>query len=78
MNLTVSVLIVTALFLVLFDVWIISKKGKPESLSAHIIRMSRQMPLLTLLFGILLGHLFWSMRTEDIYHNTKCITGGEK
>jgi hypothetical protein len=62
-----------ALAITVFDVWIIAKKGKPASLSANVIRISKEMPLITLLFGILLGHLFWSMRTDDIYENIECI-----
>jgi hypothetical protein len=57
----------------LFDVYIIYKNGKQESISAHIIRGSKQYPLLVLIFGVVLGHLFWSMKTEDIYYNTKCV-----
>lgn len=72
MNLTVSILIGVAVFLALFDIYIIAKKGKRESISAHIIRGSRKYPLAVLLFGILLGHLFWSMRTDDIYYDVKC------
>ena len=73
MTMTVLILIITALFLILFDVYIIIKKGKSESISAHVIRGSHKYPLVVLLFGILLGHLFWSMKTEDIYPDVKCI-----
>ena len=74
MNLTIMIIIATAIFLVIFDVYIIAKKGKQESISAHIIRGSFKYPLVVLLFGMLLGHLFFSMATEDIYYNTECIT----
>jgi len=72
MNLTVIFILSATVIIAAFDVFIIAKKGKQESISAHIIRGSKQYPLLVLLFGILLGHLFWSMRTEDIYYNTEC------
>jgi hypothetical protein len=74
LNLTVLIISITTLFLIAFDIYIIAKKGKQESISAHIIRGSKKYPLLVLCFGILLGHLFWSMSTEDIYYNTECIT----
>ena len=74
MNLTIMIIIATAIFLVIFDVYIIAKKGKQESISAHIIRGSFKYPLVVLLFGMLLGHLFFNMTTEDIYYNTECIT----
>lgn len=73
MNITIIFIISTVLAIAVFDFWVIIKKGKQESVSAHIIRGSKQYPLLVLLFGIVLGHLFWSMRTEDIFHNTKCV-----
>ncbi len=73
MNLSVIFLIVMAVAVAVFDVWIIAKKGKPASLSANIIRISKEMPLVTLLLGVLLGHLFWSMRTDDIYENVECV-----
>jgi len=67
-------MLAATLILVIFDMWVIAKKGKQESISAYVIRGSRKYPLLVLSFGVLLGHLFWSMRTDDAYYNTKCIT----
>jgi len=78
MSLTLIVMVAAAIFLIIFDIWIIAKKGKQESISAYVIRGSKKMPLLVLAFGILLGHLFWSMRTDDAYYNTECITVKEK
>ncbi len=65
MTLTAIFMIVSLLIIALFDVWIIYKKGKKESISAYVIRGSKQYPLVVLLFGILLGHLFWSMDSFD-------------
>lgn len=65
MNLTVLFMIITAVAWVLFDVYIIWAKGKYESISAHVIRGSKKYPLVVLIFGILLGHLFWSMSSFD-------------
>jgi len=67
MSLTVIFIIVMVVLITVFDVWIIAKKGKTQSISAVIIRSSKQYPLITLLVGILLGHLYWSMKTIDIY-----------
>lgn len=65
----ISFFAVLVLGIVIFDVYIIKKKGKPASISAYIIRGSKEYPLLVLLFGLALGivfgHLFWSMRTQD-------------
>ncbi len=72
MSATALFMTVLLVVIVVFDIFIIAKKGKQESISAYIIRGSYKYPLAVLLFGILLGHLFWSMKTEDIYYNTKC------
>lgn len=73
MNTTVIFIFIVIAAIAIFDVWVIWKKGKHESISAHIIRSSKQYPLIVLLFGIVLGHLFWSMRTDDIYPEIKCV-----
>lgn len=73
MNLTVLILLITAIFLAVYDVYIIVKKGKYESISAHVIRGSKKYPLLVLCFGILLGHLFWSMDSFDFLPKEKLI-----
>lgn len=78
MNLTSLVLLITAIVLIAYDFYIIIKKGKQESISAHVIRGSKKYPLLVLCFGILLGHLFWSMNPSDIYYNTECKEIGKE
>jgi len=65
MSATVLVIIFSALLLIAYDVYIIMKEGKFESISAYIIRGSKKYPLLVLAFGMLLGHLFFSMNTFD-------------
>lgn len=65
MNLTALFILLLVVAITIFDVWIIWKKGKYESISAHIIRGSKKYPLLTLILGVVLGHLFWSMDSFD-------------
>jgi len=72
MNTTALFMISIAVIMAVFDIYIIMKKGKSESISAHVIRGSKKYPLIVLLFGILLGHLFWSMPTESVYKDTEC------
>lgn len=61
-----------ALAITIFDIYIIAKKGKQESISAYMIRAFRKFPALTfmvgLCFGYLSGHLTWSMDTFDWMH----------
>ena len=73
MNLTLIFIFSVIGLVVAFDIYIIAKKGKSESVSAHIIRSGRKYPLVVLITGILLGHLFWSMKTEDIYKDIDCV-----
>jgi len=72
MSATIIVLICAGLLLILYDVYIIYKEGKHESISAYIIRGGKKYPLMVLLFGMLLGHLFWSMNTADVYKDLDC------
>lgn len=66
MNITLLFISLTVLSWLFFDVIIIAKKGKQESISAHIIRLSTR-PLIPFLVGFLCGHLFWKMKDADIY-----------
>jgi hypothetical protein len=75
MSVTLWVLLFTAIFLIVFDVYIIIKKGKQESISAYIIRWwykNKKTIVLAWLLGLLCGHLGWSMKTSDVYYNVKC------
>ncbi len=65
MTTTSLVMLSAAILLILFDVYIIIREGKRESISAYVINGSKKYPLVTLCFGILLGHLFWSMSSFD-------------
>lgn len=73
MNKTIIFIITTIAIVALYDIWIIWKKGKFESISAHIIRLSKKMPLVVLLFGIILGHLFWSMNSFDYMERSELV-----
>jgi|TARA_R110000851_G_scaffold298994_8_gene454817 hypothetical protein len=65
MTVTAIFMLIAVLSIAIFDVFIIAKKGKYESISAYIIRGSKKYPLVVLLLGIVLGHLFWSMDSFD-------------
>lgn len=65
MNLTVIFIFVIVFAIAVFDIYIIYKKGKYESISAHIIRASHKHPSIPFLLGFVAGHLFWSMDTAS-------------
>lgn len=58
-------IVAIVLLIAAFDIFIIIKKGKKESISSYIINGSKKYPLLVLILGIVLGHLFWSMDSFD-------------
>lgn len=65
MALTPIVVGLLVVLIAVYDVWIILKKGKQESISAYIIRWSKQYPSIPFLIGFVAGHLFWSMSDKD-------------
>lgn len=62
---TVIFIIFLVAAIAVFDVWVIIKKGKQESISAYIIRWSKQYPSIPFLLGYVMGHLTWSMADKD-------------
>jgi hypothetical protein len=67
MNLTIAFIMFLVVVIAVFDVYIIAKKGKQESISAHIIRMSHKYPSIPFLIGFVAGHLFWKMSDVDVW-----------
>lgn len=70
MTTTEKFMALTAIFWIVFDIYIIVKDGKTASISAHVIRWvnaNRRAFLLTFAFGVVCGHLFWNMASVDIY-----------
>lgn len=63
------ILLVAAI--VVFDFWIIARDGKPESISATLIRWSYEYPSIPFLLGFTCGHLFWRMKDKDVYGGLK-------
>ena len=64
-KITLIIMIICAIFLVVYDVIAIMKGGTEASISSIIITASYQMPLIPFTFGILCGHFFWRMRTNE-------------
>jgi hypothetical protein len=72
MSLTIKFMITVAAIAILFDIYIMIKKGKSASISAYVIRGAKDYPLVAYAFWFLMGHLFWSMPTESVYQDVKC------
>jgi hypothetical protein len=67
MNITIAFIIFLVVIIAVFDVWVIAKKGKQESISAHIIRLSHKHPSIPFLVGFVAGHLWWRMNDVSIW-----------
>lgn len=56
--------------ILIYDVWVIIAGGSEASISALIIKSSYEMPFMVycigLFNGILVGHLFWRMKSNDM------------
>jgi hypothetical protein len=62
---TIIVIILATIFLIIYDVFAIIKGGTEASISSIIITWSYEMPLLPFAFGVLCGHFFWRMRSNE-------------
>lgn len=67
MNLTMAFIVFLVVIIAVFDVYIIAKKGKEESISAHLIRASHKFPSIPFLIGFVCGHLFWRMSDLSVF-----------
>ena len=71
MSIQAVFLISLVCLIAIFDVILITTKGKKNSISAWAIRLSYKYPSIVFIFamglGFVMGHLFWRMKTLDIY-----------
>ena len=51
---------------VIFDFYIVFDEGSTESISAYIIRWSKEYPSISFLSGFVCGHLFWRMTDKRV------------
>lgn len=56
--------------ILIYDVWVIIQGGPEASISALLIKSAYEMPFMVycigLFNGILVGHLFWRMKSNDM------------
>lgn len=56
--------------ILIYDVWAIIEGGAEASISALLIKSAYEMPFMTymigLINGILIGHLFWRMKSNSM------------
>lgn len=64
-NITIKILAVLLLALLVYDVVAIQIGGTEASVCSVIITFAYKMPVFTFLSGVVCGHLFWRMRTNN-------------
>ena len=74
MNITIIFMTGLIAAIAVFDVWVIANKGKQESISAHLIRLSHKHPSIPFLIGFVAGHIWWRMAEVDVYPAIEGIT----
>lgn len=59
-------ILIVVVVCIAFDFFIIGQQGKPESISATVIRWAYDYPSIPFAVGFLCGHLFWKMKDTDV------------
>lgn len=52
--------------IIIFDFYIIADEGSQASISAYIIRWSKEYASIPFLVGFVMGHLFWRMTDKRV------------
>tara|TARA_R110002126_G_scaffold14631_2_gene61113 strand:- start:534 stop:740 length:207 start_codon:yes stop_codon:yes gene_type:complete len=66
MSKTLIFIIFMVTSIVIFDFYIIAAEGVQESISAYIIRWSKEYASIPFLIGFVCGHLFWRMSDKRV------------
>lgn len=60
-TLTRVVILADALLMILYDVWAYWKLGQASTISMVLFRDCQKYPIIAVLFGVLVGHLFFPL-----------------
>ena len=71
MSKTVIFILFMVSAIVIFDFYIVFAEGATASISAQIIRWSREFASIPFLVGFVAGHLFWNTDKSRIYKDDK-------
>jgi hypothetical protein len=66
MKKTVMFILAMVVSIVVFDFYIITDEGPQASISAYIIRWSKEYASIPFLLGFVCGHLFWRMSDKRV------------
>lgn len=48
--------------IICYDLWVLWRVGEEASISRVVYDLARDYPVLAVLFGMMLGHIFWVQR----------------
>lgn len=57
---TILILVATAVILIAWDIVVATNSVKGDTISEILLNFARHHPVVPFLFGVLMGHLFWS------------------
>lgn len=59
MDFTTGFIVIVLVVIFGVDLWLLVKRGYKHTVSAVMLRLSQRFPIIPLLIGIVIGHLFW-------------------
>jgi len=66
MSLTAKFILFAIAAIAIFDFYIVFEMGAQQSISAYIIRYSKEFPSIAFIAGYVCGHLFWRMPDKRV------------
>lgn len=67
MSKTLAFILLIVASIIIFDFYIILNEGATSSISAYLIRLSREYSSIPFLVGFVAGHIFWNTKDIRIY-----------
>lgn len=67
---TISIIIVCAVVLIGWDIYVVQDGIRGNTISAIIFEASLRLSALPYAFGVLMGHLFWPSRKQSLINNS--------
>lgn len=58
-NITEIVIFSTIIILIIYDIFILLKKGSKYTISSVLLELGKKYPIIPFFLGIVFGHIFW-------------------
>ena len=60
MNITQIIVILSVLFIIIFDIIIYKMRGVESTVSRIVLYWAKEYPIIPFAVGVVIGHLFWA------------------